>query len=74
MTDPLNEAFEALKKYRNMREPLGQAFFSVGPDTMLRRDSFWRHFDELLTEISKLAEGKYELWKKNPNHPSPHFK
>lgn len=68
------ESERALKKYRKMRKPLNQAFFSVSPDAMLRGESYWRHFDELPTDVRKLAERNYELWKNNPNHPSLRFK
>ena len=68
------EAGRALKKYKKMSRPLEVAFVTVGPDAMLREDAYWRHFDELPSAVRKLAESNYELWKKNPNHPSLRFK
>ena len=68
------ESERALKKYRRMRKPLAQSFVSVDSDAMLREDAYWRHFDDLPLAVRKLAQGNYELWKKNPNHPSLRFK
>ena len=68
------EAERALKAYRKMRKPMAQSFVSVNSDAMLRGDAYWRHFDELPLAVRKLAGGNYELWKKNPNHPSLRFK
>lgn len=68
------EAQQALKIYRKMRKPLAQTFVSVSPEPLLREDAYWRHFDELPAAVRKLAERNYELWKKNPNHPSLRFK
>jgi hypothetical protein len=68
------EADRALKTYRKMRKPLSQAFVSVSPEPLLREDAYWRHFDDLPAAVRKLAESNYELWKKNPHHPSLRFK
>jgi hypothetical protein len=68
------EAAIALKKYKKMSRPLEVAFVSVGRDAMLREDAYWRHFDELPAPVRKLATSNYELWKKNPNHPSLRFR
>lgn len=68
------EAAVALKKYKKMRRPLEVSFVSVSRDAMLREDAYWRHFDELPLAVRKLATSNYELWKKNPNHPSLRFK
>jgi len=35
---------------------------------------FWRCFGELPESIQSLAKKKFELLKKNPKHPSVHFK
>jgi hypothetical protein len=35
---------------------------------------FWRHFDRLSPEIQQLARANFELLKRNPHHPSLHFK
>lgn len=35
---------------------------------------FWSRFDELPSEIQKLARENYELLKSNPRHPSLHLK
>ena len=68
------EAAVALKKYKKMSRPLDVSFVSVDRDAMLREDAYWRHFDELPLAVRKLATDNYELWKKNPNHPSLRFK
>jgi hypothetical protein len=68
------EAAAALKKYKKMSRPLDVAFVSVSRDAMLREDTYWRHFDELPAAVRKLATSNYELWKKNPNHPSLRFR
>lgn len=68
------EAALALKKYKKMSRPLDVSFVSVNRDAMLREDAYWRHFDELPAAVRKLAASNYELWKKNPSHPSLRFK
>ncbi|MDH5555731.1 MAG: hypothetical protein OEZ03_00190 [Alphaproteobacteria bacterium] len=68
------EAASALKKYKKMTRPLDVSFVSVDRDAMLREDAYWRHFDDLPAAVRKLATSNYELWKKNPNHPSLRFK
>ena len=35
---------------------------------------FWACFDALPTRVQELARKNYELLKKNPGHPSLHFK
>jgi len=35
---------------------------------------FWRHFDELSSEIQDVARENYELLKQDPQHPSLRFK
>jgi len=35
---------------------------------------FWRHFNDLSSELQQLARDNYELLKANPQHPSLHFK
>ena len=35
---------------------------------------FWVCFDKLPTRVQELARKNYELLKKNPEHPSLHFK
>lgn len=35
---------------------------------------FWRHFNDLPSELQQLARDNYELLKANPQHPSLHFK
>jgi hypothetical protein len=35
---------------------------------------FWRLFAELPTEIQRLAEKNYHLWRETPSHPSLHFR
>ena len=37
-------------------------------------DSFWTCYKNLPTEIQKLADKAYELFKENPAHPSLQFK
>ncbi len=68
------EAARALKEYKKLSGPLTAGFVSLSHDAFLREDSYWRHFDELPAEVRKLAESNYELWRKNPNHPSLRFK
>jgi hypothetical protein len=68
------EAAKALKEYKKLSRPLSGGFVSLSHDAFLREDSYWRHFDELPAEVRKLAESNYELWRKNPNHPSLRFK
>jgi len=36
--------------------------------------AFWKHMRRLPVSTQKLAKKNYELLKKNPNHPSLHFK
>jgi hypothetical protein len=36
--------------------------------------SFWTAFEELPRGIQELARANYELLRKNPRHPSLHFK
>lgn len=36
--------------------------------------SFWKNYDELSPRIQALADKNFELLKKNPKHPSLHFK
>lgn len=35
---------------------------------------FWQAYDELPAEIQQLADQNYELLKRDPRHPSLHFK
>jgi hypothetical protein len=35
---------------------------------------FWDLFDALSPEIQKLAVKNYELWRRDPHHPSLHFR
>lgn len=35
---------------------------------------FWKLFDDLPADIQKLAVKNYHLWRKDPNHPSLHFR
>jgi len=37
-------------------------------------ENFWKRFHSLLTNIQNLAREKFNLLKKNPHHPSLHFK
>lgn len=36
--------------------------------------SFWRAYEALSKEIKRSAKKAYQLWAKNPFHPSLHFK
>jgi len=36
--------------------------------------SYWKSYKELSENIQKQADGKFELWKENPFHPSLRFK
>lgn len=36
--------------------------------------SYWDLYNELSQVIKKAADGKFDLWKKDPFHPSLHFK
>ncbi|CAK0771492.1 Type II toxin-antitoxin system HigB family toxin [Gammaproteobacteria bacterium] len=36
--------------------------------------TFWKFYEQLPKEIQKLADGHYELLKRDPWHPSLHFK
>lgn len=36
--------------------------------------SFWQACDNLPTESQKQADEKFDLWKKNPHHPSLRYK
>ena len=36
--------------------------------------SFWKNYDSLPKNTQELADKNYELLKKNPKHPSLHFK
>lgn len=40
----------------------------------LTSSSFWEYFDLLPITVQELANKNYELLKKNPRHPSLHFK
>ncbi len=35
---------------------------------------FWQAYDTLPPEVQRLADGNYELLKRDPRHPSLHFK
>jgi hypothetical protein len=35
---------------------------------------FWKHYDELPADIRRLADKNFELLKRDPKHPSLHFK
>jgi len=35
---------------------------------------FWKFYEQLPKEIQKLADANYELLKRDPRHPSLHFK
>jgi hypothetical protein len=35
---------------------------------------FWKLFRALPPEIQKLAVKNYQLWRRDPNHPSLHFR
>ncbi len=37
-------------------------------------DSFWVSFNKLPDAIQNISRNKFELWKKNPFHPSLQFK
>ena len=37
-------------------------------------DRFWGCFRGLPAEIQQMARAKYELWRREPFHPSLHFK
>lgn len=34
---------------------------------------FWRHYNSLLSEIRRLVDKNFHLFKANPQHPSLHF-
>jgi hypothetical protein len=38
------------------------------------RPSFWKHYENLPTDVQTLADKNYALLKENPRHPSLHFK
>ncbi|UCH73893.1 MAG: hypothetical protein JSU82_16505 [Rhodospirillales bacterium] len=68
------QAKEALRVYRKMRDKLSLTFVSVSQDKLLREESYWREFDDLPQEIRKLAEHNYHSWKENPRNPGLRFK
>ncbi len=35
---------------------------------------FWEHYGELPADVRELADKNFELLKRNPKHPSLHFK
>jgi hypothetical protein len=35
---------------------------------------FWELFQALPSEVQNLAVKNYQLWRRNPNHPSLHFR
>jgi hypothetical protein len=35
---------------------------------------FWKFYEQLPNEIQKLADANYKLLKRDPRHPSLHFK
>jgi len=35
---------------------------------------FWKQYEELPSEIRRLADKNFDLLKRNPRHPSLHFK
>ncbi len=37
-------------------------------------ESFWSRYDSLPANIQKLADKNFKLLKRNPDHPSLHFK
>lgn len=36
--------------------------------------SYWDSYDKLSQDIKKTADSMFELWEKDPFHPSRHFK
>jgi len=37
-------------------------------------EKFWRRYWNLPVEIQEAADKQYQLWEKDPTHPSLHFK
>ncbi len=64
----------ALKEYGKINKKLSLTFISIPMDNLLREESYWKHFDELPSDLRTLAEKNYHLWKENPNHPGLRFK
>ncbi len=64
----------ALKEYKKISKKLSLTFISMPLDNLLREESYWKHFDELPSELRTLAEKNYRLWKENPHHPGLRFK
>lgn len=67
-------AKSALKEYGKIRKNLSMTYVWVPQDNLLREESYWKKFDELPSEIRKLAENNYKLWKENSQHPGLRFK
>ena len=40
----------------------------------LASEQFWQLYSELPTEVQRLADKQYELFRQNPFHPSLHLK
>ena len=68
------QANKALKESRKIRNKLSLTFLSMPQENLLREESYWKHFDELPSQIRQLAEKNYHLWKENPRHHGLRFK
>lgn len=62
------QARQALKVYRKMRDKLSLTFVSVSQDKLLREEAYWTQLDELPLEIRKLAEENDHSFKENPQY------
>ncbi len=67
-------ADDTLKKYAKQQQRLSHHLISLPSEEYLREDSYWKGYDELPSDIRKLAERNYKLWKESRNHPSLRFK
>ena len=68
------EATKALRGQEKLKNTYSLSPISVSHDNLLREAPYWEHYDDLPSDIRKLAETNYRLWKENPGHPGLRFK
>ncbi len=67
-------AEKTLKAYQKQQTRLSYHLMSLPSEEYLREESYWANYDELPSDIRKLAEKNYKLWKESPSDPSLRFK
>jgi hypothetical protein len=67
-------ADKALREYQRIAQKFSASFINVPFDNLLRESDYWESMEKLPTEVRKLAEKSYALWRVNPKHPMLRFK